>query len=460
MNDPNGLVHFDGEYHLFYQYNPAGKDWGNICWGHAVSDDLLHWRELPIAIPQTDQMIFSGSVIVDQHNLSGLGDGTSPPLLAYFTAFDPVRDIQTQHLAFSHDRGRSFAHYAGNPIIDLGLADFRDPKVFYHDPGKAWIMVVVLATAHEVQIYRSDTLRDWTLASTFKGHGATTGAWECPDLFVVNVDGDAHRSRWVLKVDVYAGLVGSGSGAQYFVGDFDGTTFSVDPEHGDRDGALVDFGPDFYAAVTWADLPANQPGPVWIGWQSNHQTGTTYPTDPWRGAMSLPRTLFLFDDDGKWRLGQRPIAAIAQACAAATTIAAFTPDQGDARRIDLPGDAFAVRATIADTGLAQGDLVIADDAGALITVGIDFSGRKLRFRRHASALCPSEQFARDMTTRLPDAQDIDLEIYYDGSLVEVFVDGGRRVYSACVFAQGQLRLCVTGTARVERLDLVPIGRTV
>lgn len=456
MNDPNGLVYFEGEYHLFFQYNPQGKDWGNMSWGHAVSHDLLHWRELPVAIPHTDQMIFSGSVVVDWHNRSGLGDGTSPPLLAFFTAFDPVRLIQSQHLAFSHDRGRSFTHYAGNPIIDLDAADFRDPKVFYHEPSGAWIMVVALATMHVVQIYRSQDLRDWTLASTFTGHGSTAGKWECPDLFVVAVEGEAHRSRWVLKVDVDAGLVGSGSGAQYFVGDFDGAVFSIDPARGDREGALVDLGPDFYAAVTWSDLPATQPDPVWIGWQSNHQSGLHYPTDPWRGAMSLPRALFLFDDNGTWRLGQRPIAALAQARGAATAI---PMDQIDNHRFDMPGDAFAVRVLVADRGFARGDLAIADDAGALITIAIDFPARLIRFQRHASALCLSELFAHATATAMPDARRVDLEIYFDGSLVEVFVDGGRRVYSACVFAQGRTGLQVTGAGILEGLEFCPMGRT-
>ena len=197
MNDPNGLVYFEGEYHLFYQYNPFGSQWGHMSWGHAVSPDLIHWTELPVAIPENDQMIFSGCAVIDRHNVSGLGDGESPAMLAFFTAFDRETEIQSQHLAYSLDRGRTFVHYKGNPLIDLDLLHFRDPKVFYHAPSAAWVMVVALSRDHKVQFYRSTNLLDWALASEFGPAGSTSGQWECPDLMLVPVEGGTAARKHV-----------------------------------------------------------------------------------------------------------------------------------------------------------------------------------------------------------------------------------------------------------------------
>ena len=460
MNDPNGLVYFGGEYHLFFQHNPRGKGWGNMCWGHAVSVDMLHWQELGIAIPETEHMIFSGSIVVDWANVSGLGDGKAPPLLAFFTGFDARRNVQSQHLAYSHDRGRSFRHYARNPIIDLHAADFRDPKVFYHAPSAAWILVVVLAVHHVVQFYRSSNLTDWALAGEFTGGGSTAGKWECPDLIRVPVEGGAGEARWVLKVDVDQGLVGPGSGAQYFVGDFDGFYFTIDPVYGSTDGALVDFGPDFYAATTWSDLPADQPGPVWIGWQSNHQTGKDYPTHPWCGAMSMPRRLFLYAADGALQLGQAPIDALATLQGAPT---GFAP-----RMLARGGDVFVevtVSAFCVDLSLSRGEdtrFSIAMESGAdvLLTIEVDMRDRTINFTRNSSWFATSDRFARSTLATLPHVGDqIDITIFFDGSLVEIFVEHGRRVCSACVFPSGPLALRVKNLAEVmqiQKLDLSPM----
>src|SRR5579872_5698392 len=182
MNDPNGLVYFAGEYHLFFQHNPCGDQWGHMSWGHAVSRDLVTWEELPVAIPETDrEMIFSGCLVIDWKNVSGLGGGSEPPFLAFYTGYDAKTDIQRQCLAFSHDRGRTFTFYEGNPLIDLGMAHFRDPKVFYHEDSAAWVMAVSLPREHRIVFYRSRNLLQWTLAGSFGPAGATSGQWECPD---------------------------------------------------------------------------------------------------------------------------------------------------------------------------------------------------------------------------------------------------------------------------------------
>lgn len=459
INDPNGLVYYEGEYHLFFQHNPKGKDWGNMSWGHAVSADLLHWRELPIAIGHTDAMTFSGSVIVDWHNQSGLGDGINPPLLAYFTSFDANRNIQSQHLAYSHDRGRSFTHYAGNPIIDLGAADFRDPKVFYHAPSAAWVMAVVRARAHAVLFYRSTNLRDWALAGTFSGLGATTGQWECPDLLCLRHEGVTY---WVLKIDVDAGLVDGGSGAQYFVGNFDGFTFAVDPRVGDPQGALVDYGPDFYAAMSWSDLPTQHSDPVWVGWQSNHQTGKNYPTDPWRGAMSLPRSLFLFAEGQRLRLGQRPLETMEGLRGGGTALAQRDMPKGSEAELPMPRTSFVLHIDISDHGSARVAVTLADEACALATLDVDFAAQSLCLARHASPLCPDERFARSTQAPLPVSGAITLEIFFDGSLLEIFADDGRRVWSACLFPSGGMKGTVrvlSGSVRLGQFEWWPMAAT-
>lgn len=229
VNDPNGPVWYRGEYHLFFQHNPEGDQWGNMSWGHAVSTDLLTWEERPVAIPWTErEHIFSGSVVVDEDDTSGFGRPGEPALVAAYTSWDPVTGIQAQSVAYSVDAGETWTAYAGNPVLDLGSREFRDPKVFWYEDGGYWVMAVVLATEHKVQLYRSDDLKAWTHLSDFGPSNAVGGVWEMPDLFELPVDGDPDDTRWVMVVNLNPGAIAGGSGAQYFVGDFDGTAFTAE----------------------------------------------------------------------------------------------------------------------------------------------------------------------------------------------------------------------------------------
>jgi fructan beta-fructosidase len=205
MNDPNGPIYYQGEYHLFYQYNPFGIEWGHMSWGHAISRDLVHWEHLPIALSEEKGvMIFSGSTVVDWHNSSGFcrAPGVEVPscLVAIYTGQSDT--LETQNLAYSNDRGRTWTKYADNPVIDLHLASFRDPKVFWHEGTHRWVMVTVLSSQHKVRFFGSTDLRHWTALSDFGPEGATGGVWECPDLFPLPVDGDASQTKWVLSVNV------------------------------------------------------------------------------------------------------------------------------------------------------------------------------------------------------------------------------------------------------------------
>lgn len=302
INDPNGLVYYEGEYHLFYQYNPQGKDWGHMSWGHAVSSDLLNWTELPVAMPERDYMIFSGCALVDRHNCIGIETGGKPALVALYTAHRSDPESQVQNLAYSLDHGRSWIDHPANPVIDRGLAHFRDPKVFWHAETDAWVMVVALPREHKVAIYRSENLLEWQLASEFGPAGKTGGQWECPDLLNLRVESE-NRSVWMLKVDVDRAFIGSVNGAQIFFGTFDGYTFTAY----DAAGQPGDFGADFYAAQSWSDLSEEDGDPIWLAWMSNHQSGPRYPTHPWRGAMTLPRSLTAGHEGGHWQLRQRPV---------------------------------------------------------------------------------------------------------------------------------------------------------
>ncbi|MET7655123.1 GH32 C-terminal domain-containing protein [Streptomyces sp. NPDC005486] len=229
MNDPNGLVYYQGEYHLFYQYNPNGNSWGDMSWGHAVSADLVHWQQLPLALSQDDkEMVFSGSAVVDENNTTGFGTTANPPMVAIYTSHNKSTGIQSQSLAYSTDRGRTWTKYQGNPVIDIGSTDFRDPKVQWYTPTKSWLMTVSLSTEHKVRFYSSKNLKDWTQLSEFGPAGATGGVWECPDLFPLAVDGDTNNIKWVLVVNINPGGIAGGSAAQYFIGDFDGTKFTAE----------------------------------------------------------------------------------------------------------------------------------------------------------------------------------------------------------------------------------------
>ncbi|KOX15389.1 glycoside hydrolase family 32 protein [Nocardiopsis sp. NRRL B-16309] len=240
MNDPNGLIHHDGVYHLYFQYNPEGDRWGNMSWGHATSTDLLTWEEQPLALPYTDdEHVFSGGIVFDEHNTSGLGTAENPPLVALYTsAYTGASErpgIQAQSAAYSLDGGYTWERYDGNPVLDIGSGEFRDPKVFWYEEGGYWVMATVVATEHTVHFHRSDDLLEWEFLSDFGPAHADGGVWEVPDLFELPVDGDPDDTRWVLIVNLNPGSVAGGSGAQYFVGDFDGTAFT--PER------LVETGP-------------------------------------------------------------------------------------------------------------------------------------------------------------------------------------------------------------------------
>jgi len=313
MNDPNGMVFFNDEYHLFYQYHPFGTTWGPMHWGHAVSKDLIHWEQLPIALyPDEHGAIFSGSAVVDWNNTSGFFQDELG-LVAIYTSADTYpnseRPRQRQSLAYSDDNGRTWTKYEGNPVLsDVNITDYRDPKVFWHDETNKWVMV--LSTGQTVTIYTSANLKEWEFASEF-GHqaGSHDGVWECPDLFRLPVDGDENKQKWVMFVSIGDNPeFKEGSRTQYFIGDFDGTTFVND--NYDDTFLWLDYGRDNYAGVSWSDIPSNDGRRIYIGWMSNWRYANQVPTEEWRSAMTLPRVLSLASNEAGVRLIQKVAAEI------------------------------------------------------------------------------------------------------------------------------------------------------
>jgi fructan beta-fructosidase len=311
-NDPCGLVYAFGKYHLFFQHNPFANVWGHMSWGHAVSSDLVHWKQLPVAIREDEKAaIFTGSSIFDATNTSGLCQSSRRGcIVSIYTGFTPKTDTapekQTQNLAFSQD-GLTWTKYARNPVLDLGRSDTRDPKVFWYAPAKYWVMVIVQANDKKVRLFSSSDLKEWRPLSDFGPQGATGGVWECPDLYTLPVQGQAGKMRWILKIGLNPGHISGGSGEQYFIGQFDGKTFTPD----EANGAIhwLDYGRDCYCALTFNHEP-NPQVPRMIGWMNNWQYAAGVPTSPWRGAMTLPRDLSLANVNGGLQLLQRPIEAL------------------------------------------------------------------------------------------------------------------------------------------------------
>ncbi len=310
MNDPNGMVFHKGVYHLYYQHNPSGNTWGNMSWGHATSTDLTHWKEQPLAISTDDQEdVFSGSVVVDKDNSSGFGTAENPPLVAIYTSAykdaSAHRGLQAQSLAYSLDDGQTWTKYSGNPVLNRNSANFRDPKVVWYDNpagGGYWVMTAVEAQEHKVVLYKSANLKDWSALSEFGPANATGGQWECPDLFPLAVDGDPSNVKWVMVVNINPGGVAGGSAGQYFVGNFDGTTFtseSTKPAAALPPGTvLAGFNDGNYSGWTVNNEPGNwKNGPF----GDTPASGTLPGQSPVTGIGGSG--LINSFDDGDWPLG-------------------------------------------------------------------------------------------------------------------------------------------------------------
>ncbi len=305
IKDPNGLLYYKGKYHLFFQHNPSGILWGNMSWGHSVSSDLQRWEHLPVAIDCTDTTgIFSGSAVVDFNNTSGFGSTDNPPLIAIYTVHQNDESNQSQHIAYSLDEGLTWTKYANNPVLDLGMKDFRDPKVSWNEFTQSWLMTIAKPQEYKIAFFSSTDLKNWEHLSDFGPLGATGGIWECPDLFSLRApNGDL---KWVLLVSLNPGGIAGGSGTQYFIGDWDGKTFSTDQS----ETKWIDYGRDNYAGVTFHNAPDNRR--IFLAWMSNWDYAAKLPSPIWRGSMTTPRELALVDYNNDLHLSSLPTREVTE----------------------------------------------------------------------------------------------------------------------------------------------------
>ena len=436
MNDPDGTVYYKGEYHLFYQYNPFGVDWGHMSWGHAVSRDLVHWNDLPIALTEDNGvMIFSGSVVVDWRNSSGFcsGRGKDPScLVAIYTGHS--EHLQTQNVAYSNDNGRTWTKYSGNPVVDLHLAGFRDPKVFWHERTKKWVMVTVLANQHKVRFFSSPDLVHWTALSDFGPAGAVGGAWECPDLFPLTVENSSGERRWVLSVNIFPGGLTGGSGNQYFIGSFDGTRFSSE-----QDKTLwADYGRDFYASTSFSDIPQSDGRRLWVGWLNNWEYAPKAPTTPWRGAQSIPRELRLRRFPDGIRLVQLPVAELHTLRRRHTHMENQNVESANRQlRTDpVRGETMEILADIELGDTSEIGFKLFKGLHQETTVGVDINQSQVFVDRTQSGnVSFAEHFAGRHAGPITISQGrvVRLHIFLDRSSIEVFGNRGETVLSELLY---------------------------
>ena len=425
MNDPNGMIYLNGQYHLFYQHYPDGTVWGPMHWGHATSSDLVQWKEQPIALyPDSIGMIFSGSAVLDKNNTSGLGRDGIAPLVAIFTQHNMPgekagrTDFQNQSIAYSVDEGKTWTKYAGNPVLKTpNLKDFRDPKVIWHEPTQKWIMS--LAVADHVEFYSAPNLMNWRKESEIgKNLFAHGGVWECPDLLHFNVNG---KTIWVLLVSMNPGGPNGGSATQYIVGDFDGHTFKPYA----TDIKWMDYGPDNYAGVTFSNVGERN---ILIGWMSNWNYANVVPTEKWRSAMTVPRELSLVQqslnsnsnaNSNEFLLVSSPVKELKNAFAEIISKENIIPN-----RIDIKN----IKAT-------DFEIILSNEYNEKILIGYHVDKKQFYIDRTNAGVSNFNQgfAAVAVAPRLSYAMNMDLSILLDKTSIELFADGGRTVMTALFF---------------------------
>lgn len=453
LNDPNGLVYYEGEYHLFYQYYPHKNDWGPMHWGHAVSKDLVNWEHMPIALaPDDNGMIFSGSAVIDWNDTSGFFGGNAG-LVAIFTHADTYpntiyekgayvidgititeRPRQRQSLAYSSDKGRTWTMYEGNPVLaDIELTDFRDPKVFWNKTTSLWVLV--LAADDHVRIYTSPNLKEWTFASEFGADtGSHAGVWECPDLFELPVDGDCEDKKWVMLVSVGDNSeFPEGSRTQYFIGQFDGYTFKSDLEP--EEILWMDFGRDNYAGVSWSDVPEEDGRRIIIGWMSNWKYANHTPTVGWRSALTIPRSLSLTNTSNGVRLISEPIEELAGIRGEPTTMLSGTVLSGERSLTDLRGKGYEIEAEFEWNEVEEFGLKIRQSDREETVIGFEAeSGYLCIDRTRAGESSFHELFPCKHGAKLDTVgKRLKLRIFVDQCSVEVFANDGRVVLTDLIF---------------------------
>ena len=479
MNDANGLVYKDGEYHLYYQHNPYGSKWGNMHWGHSVSKDLMHWEHLAPAIARdTLGHIFSGSSIVDQENVAGYGAGS---ILAYYTSASD-KNGQIQCLAYSKDNGRTFTKYEKNPVLrpSDGLKDFRDPKVFWYAPESKWVMIV--SADKEMRFYDSHNLKDWNYLSSFgEGYGVQPCQFECPDMVELPVDGDINYKKWALIVNVNPGCYFGGSATQYFIGDFDGTKFICDNQPNVT--KWLDWGKDHYATVCFSNTGDRV---VAVPWMSNWQYCNIVPTRQFRSANALPRELGLYTQDNDIYLSAAPVAETKNLRKESKDVPSFTVDKNyhieslltaNEGAYELSLNIKAGKAEIMgfslfnDKGekvdiylnLPEKKLVMDRTKSGIVDFGKNSSPHEIEVhdRRKTTSINYIDDFALATWAPIQKENEYKLDVFVDKCSVEIFLDGGKIAMTNLIFpTEPYNRMCFYskgGTFAVDSFSVYRLG---
>jgi fructan beta-fructosidase len=456
-NDPNGLVYYHGEYHLFYQYNPYGTQWGHMSWGHAVSENLFDWTHLPVAIFETGSfMIFSGSAVIDTGNTCNFCPaGTPDCMIAVYTAHLNGK-AQYQNLAWSSDSGITWNQYVKNPILDLGKKDFRDPKVFKY--GDGWRMVVSLPQEYKVLFYKSDDLVQWIKTGEFGKAGDTSKIWECPDLVEVPEDGSNEKSAWVLFISSGSPYGPSFTGMQYFVGNFDGNTFRPESTHAEP--RWLDYGKDFYAAITYNNLPQGI-RPILIGWVNNWTYANDLPTLTWRGMMSVPRELNLVKLNNDLYLSQRPVVI---PTIHLDSLVSLTNQLLADNEKEITGMGRSCIIDFEATNRNALEFGVRVFRGKNESTKIGYNERTREYfidRSHSGNVAFNKQFpTREYALAKTGETNIKLHIILDQSVVEVFAENGLTVLTEQVFPaenESTIRFyALNGTVSFNKIDLIRI----
>lgn len=449
MNDPNGMFYKDGEWHLCYQWNPYGSKWQNLSWGHSVSRDLIHWEHRPDAVIEPDGlgMIFSGSSAVDRSGSAGFGK------VAVVAMYTSAAASQIQSLAWSDDNGETFTKYDGNPVLTLD-SEARDPNMFWDAERNVWILVLAHALDHEMLIFSSPDMKDWTLESSFgRGLGAQDGVWECPDLFELPVNGESGK-KWVLLCNLNPGGPFGGSATQYFIGDFDGKTFTSDTDDsGKVPTKWLDYGKDHYATVSFSDAPDGRR--TVIGWMSNWQYAPEVPTMQFRSANTLPREMGLFRaPDGQLYVSSTPSPEVDALRGALVKSVSKTSLGSKARTYSIP-ELCEIDMEISPKKAESVEIELSNAAGEKVVMIYDAKSDSLSFDRCKSGIVDfSQDFpAVTVSPAYTDGDKVGLRIFIDRSSIEVFGKDGRFAMTNLVFPNSPYsRLSVRATGGSARLS--------
>ena len=445
MNDPNGLYYKDGVYHLFFQHYPDGSKWGPMHWGHATSKDLVKWDEQPIALfPDELGYIFSGSAVVDVDNTSGFGTLNNKAVVAAYTYHNPKLekegkiDVESQGIAYSLDNSKTWTKYNANPVLqNPGIRDFRDPKVFRDSKRKQWIMI--LAAQDRVHIYQSKDLKKWEFQSEFgKDLGGHGGVWECPDLFPMKVEG-SNEEKWVMIVNINPGGPNNGSAGQYFVGDFDGKTFSIDQtftkQIKSEKAAWLDWGKDNYASVSFDNIP--QAKRIIIGWMSNWDYAQEVPTEVWRSSTTIAREVSLKKIQERYILKSMPVAKLKNyAGKSINKKFSIASENKMINKSEIDLTKAVLDLSLKQMKSAKYTFALKNSLGETLTFGIDNKKRELFVDRSQSGKIGFGNHYAEPITTTPLSQTYsvaEMKLVIDKTSIEIFFNNGEKVLTEIFF---------------------------